>query len=56
MEIIPYAHQIRIGGANIILIAEEELTPVDTGFRGSSRKLISFIRSLGRSIEENCQA
>lgn len=52
MEIIPHVYQITIKGVNIILIAEEKLTLVDTGFRGSSAKIVSFIHSLGRSIEE----
>lgn len=52
VEIIPHVHHLTIRGVNIILIAEEELTLVDTGFRGSSPKIISFIHSLGRSPEE----
>jgi len=52
LEIIPHVYQLTTRGVNIILIAEEELTLVDTGFRGSSPKIISFIHSLGRSPEE----
>jgi len=52
VEIIPHVYQLTIRGVNIILIAEEELTLIDTGFRGSSPKIISFIHSLGRSAEE----
>ena len=52
VEIIPHVYQITIRGVNIILVAEEELTLIDTGFRGSSPKIISFIHSLGRSVEE----
>ncbi len=52
VEIIPHVYQLTIRGVNIILIAEEELTLVDTGVRGSSPKIISFIHSLGRSPEE----
>ncbi len=52
VEVIPHVYQLTIRGVNIILIAEEELTLVDTGFRGSSPKIISFIHSLGRSVEE----
>jgi glyoxylase-like metal-dependent hydrolase (beta-lactamase superfamily II) len=53
MEIIPHVYQITLMGAiNIILIAEEELTLIDTGFRGSASQIISFIRRLGRSPEE----
>ncbi len=52
LEIIPHVYQLVIRGVNIILIAEEELTLIDTGFRGSSTQITSFIRSLGRSAEE----
>jgi len=36
----------------MILIAEDELTLIDTGFPGSSPQVIQFIQSLGRSVEE----
>jgi glyoxylase-like metal-dependent hydrolase (beta-lactamase superfamily II) len=52
VEIIPSVYQLTIRGVNIILITEEELTLIDTGFYGSSPKIISFIQSLGRSSEE----
>ncbi len=52
LEIIPNVYQLTIRGVNIILIAEEELTLIDTGFRGSAPKIIRFIRSLGRSERE----
>ncbi len=52
MEVISHVYQITIRGVNIILIAEEKLTLVDTGFRGSSPKIIGFISSLRRSVEE----
>jgi glyoxylase-like metal-dependent hydrolase (beta-lactamase superfamily II) len=52
MQVIPGVHQITIRCVNIILIVEETLTLVDTGFRGSRRKIIDYIRRLGRSIEE----
>ncbi len=52
VEIIPHVYQLTVRGVNIILIAEEQLTLVDSGFRGSSSQIISFIHSLGRSAEE----
>jgi len=52
LEIIPSVYQLTIRGVNVILITEEELTLVDTGFRGSSAQIINFIHSLGRSVEE----
>ena len=36
----------------MILIAEDELTLIDTGFYGSSARVTEFIHSLGRSIHE----
>jgi glyoxylase-like metal-dependent hydrolase (beta-lactamase superfamily II) len=52
MKITPQVYQITHRAANMILIAEEELTLIDTGFRGSSHRISSFIHSLGRSVEE----
>ncbi len=52
LEIIPHVYQITIRGVNIILIAGEEMTLVDTGFRGSSSRILKFLSSLGRSPEE----
>lgn len=52
MQVIPGVHQITLRCVNIILIVEEKLTLVDTGFRGSSSKIADFISRLGRSIEE----
>ncbi len=52
LEIISNVYQLTISGANIILIAEEELTLIDSGLPGSSAQIIKFIHSLGRSVEE----
>jgi glyoxylase-like metal-dependent hydrolase (beta-lactamase superfamily II) len=52
MEIIPNVYQITLRLVNIMLIAEKELTLIDTGFRGSTPYVIRFIRRLGRSPEE----
>lgn len=52
LEVIPRVYQLTSGGANMILIAEEELTLVDTGFRGSSTQIIDFIHHLGRAVDE----
>ena len=52
LEIIPNVYQLTIRGVNMVLIAEEELTLVDTGFPGSSGQIIDFIHNLGRSVEE----
>jgi glyoxylase-like metal-dependent hydrolase (beta-lactamase superfamily II) len=52
MEVAPQVYQIGIWGMNVALIAEEELTLIDTGIRGSSGRVLSFIRRLGRSPSE----
>ncbi len=52
LEVIPNVYQLNIRAINIIVIAEEELTIIDTGLRGSSARIIDFIHSLGRSVEE----
>lgn len=52
LEVIPDVYQLTSGSANMILIAEEELTLVDTGFWGSSTQIIDFIHHLGRAVDE----
>jgi len=52
VEIIPQVYNIAIRRSNVILIAEETLTLIDTGFPGSSVKITNYIRKLGRSINE----
>lgn len=52
MEVIPGVHQMTVRSANIFLIVEEEITIVDTGFRGSAKRIIRAIRSLSRPPEE----
>jgi glyoxylase-like metal-dependent hydrolase (beta-lactamase superfamily II) len=52
LEVIPNVYQMTFRGVNVLVIAEAELTIVDTGFRASVPKIIDFIHSLGRSPEE----
>jgi len=52
LEVVPNVYQLTIRGVNIILIVGEELTLIDTGFRGSSTPIAEFIHKLGRSVEE----
>ena len=51
-EIIPDVYQLTSRGVNRILIVEDTLTLVDSGYTGSSRQLVGFIQELGRSVEE----
>ena len=52
MQVIPRVHQITHRCVNIILIVEEKLTLIDTGFRGSASRIADYISRLGRSVEE----
>jgi len=52
MEILPSIHRIAVRGVNLLLIAEEQLTLADTGFRGSLPAVRRYIEKLGRSIDE----
>lgn len=52
LEVIPNVYQITFRGVNVLVIAEAELTIIDTGFRASVPKITDFVRSLGRSPEE----
>lgn len=51
-EIIPGVYQLTIRAANMILIAEKQLTLIDTGLRGSSSQIVDFIHHLGHTPEE----
>ncbi len=52
MQVIPQVYQITFRHLNIFLIVEENLTLIDTGFRGNTAGLIDFIHTLGRSPED----
>ena len=52
METTPKIYQITHRICNMILIAEEELTLIDTGLRGSASHVIKFVNGIGRSVEE----
>ncbi|MFC2059323.1 MBL fold metallo-hydrolase, partial [Chloroflexota bacterium] len=49
MEVIPGVYQLGVRWANVILLVGEEITLVDTGWGGSSKKILNFINQLGRS-------
>jgi glyoxylase-like metal-dependent hydrolase (beta-lactamase superfamily II) len=52
VQVAPQVYQIMTWGANAFLIAEEELTLVDTGVRSSACFVVQSIRRLGRSPQE----
>ena len=51
-EIIPGVYQITGGGTNLYVIAEQELTLIDTGLPGGYAGIINFVRRIGRSVED----
>jgi len=52
IEVIPGVYQLMLAGVNMVLIAEEELTLIDTGVPGSLPGILNLLRRLGRSVEE----
>jgi glyoxylase-like metal-dependent hydrolase (beta-lactamase superfamily II) len=52
MQIIPGLHQITFRNTNIFLIVEQNITIIDTGFRGSAKSIARTISKLSRSIAE----
>jgi len=52
LEVFPNVYQMTFRGVNVLVLAEAELTIIDTGFRASVPKIIDFVRGLGRSPAE----
>ncbi|HEY42078.1 MAG TPA: MBL fold metallo-hydrolase [Dehalococcoidia bacterium] len=51
-EIIPGVYRLTGGGTNLYVIAEQELTLIDTGLPGSYTGIMNFVRSIGRSVDD----
>ena len=51
-KIIPGVYQLTGGGTNLYVIAEQELTLIDTGLPGSYAGILNFVRRIGRSVED----
>lgn len=51
-QVVPGVHRLAIRGANVYLLAGEELALIDTGYPGSARGIVDYIRGLGRSEKE----
>ena len=49
MEIIPQVYQLQIRMTNVFLLVEEKLTLVDTGYWGSTQRIVNFVQQLGRT-------
>lgn len=52
MEVAPNIHAVRLIGANAFLIADDELTLVDAGHRGSIVMLRRYLARIGREMKE----
>jgi len=52
MEIIPGVHKIEgVSGANCYLVTSgTEMVLIDTGMRGSSKKVASYLKTLGKKF------
>ena len=51
-EVVPGVFQITHRGANVLLIAEDTLTLIDTCLKDGAPQVLEFIRHIGRSPEE----
>ena len=52
MEVVEGLHAVRLIGANAFLIADDELTLVDAGHRGSIVMLRRYLARIGRSMSD----
>ena len=50
-EVAPGVYQLMLAGVNMVLIAEKELTLIDTGLPGSLPGILNLVHRLGRSVE-----
>lgn len=52
MEILPNVHAVKLFGSTGYLIAEDDLTLIDAGLRGSGRLVRWYVERLGRSMRD----
>jgi len=52
MEIAPGVHAVRLLSVYAFLIAEPQMTLIDTGLIGSGRRVQRYVRRIGRSMDE----
>ncbi|MGH2451131.1 MAG: MBL fold metallo-hydrolase [Candidatus Limnocylindria bacterium] len=52
MEIVPRLHAVRLFGSTAYLVAEDELTLIDAGTRGSGVLLRRYVARIGRRADE----
>lgn len=51
-QVLPNLYQLPVGGTSVFVIAEETITVIDAGWRTSGRRVLEFVRHLGRSPQE----
>jgi glyoxylase-like metal-dependent hydrolase (beta-lactamase superfamily II) len=52
MEIAPGVHAVRLLSVYAFLIAEPQMTLIDTGLIGSGRRVQRYVRRIGRSMDD----
>ncbi len=52
VQVFRDVYQITFRATNLILIVEDELTLVDTGYKSTVRSVLAFVKSLGRRPEQ----
>lgn len=51
-QITKNIYQISLGAVNTFIIADNGLTLIDTGYKGSTEKIFNAIKKAGRKPEE----
>ncbi len=52
IQVVPNVYQITFRAANVLLIVEDALTLIDTGYSSTAPRVIEFVRSLHRKPED----
>jgi glyoxylase-like metal-dependent hydrolase (beta-lactamase superfamily II) len=52
VEILAGLHRVHVTGSSVFLLAGERLALIDAGPRGSGRRIVRYLRTLGRSPSE----
>lgn len=52
LELSPHVYLTRVGFTNVVVIAEEDVTVIDTGMRGGEKRILEAIEELGRSSSQ----
>jgi glyoxylase-like metal-dependent hydrolase (beta-lactamase superfamily II) len=55
IQVVPKLYQLPLGGSCSFLVVDDAVTVIDAGRRGSGRRILECLASLGRSAEEISQ-